>query len=230
MTRSEIALLSEAEKRARHKAQIVAWNKANPEKVKAAQARSRAKHKEKRNKASLEWMRTHPESAAVSKKRHYQNNKERVLQNCAEYRKKNAAAIKARKANDYKKNIEAERLRKAAAYKKNAEKVKAAVAKYQAANPEKVRVFHQNRRIRKLEGEGRLSSDLIPRLMKLQKSKCAVCKVDLTNTVFHLDHHMPLALGGPHEDSNTQLLCATCNCQKGAKHPVDFMQSRGFLI
>ena len=38
------------------------------------------------------------------------------------------------------------------------------------------------------------------------------------------------ALGGLNADSNMQLLRAECNLQKSAKHPVDFMQSRGFLL
>jgi hypothetical protein len=41
---------------------------------------------------------------------------------------------------------------------------------------------------------------------------------------------MPLAKGGTNTDNNMQLLKATCNQQKHAKDPVEFMQSRGFLI
>jgi hypothetical protein len=33
-----------------------------------------------------------------------------------------------------------------------------------------------------------------------------------------------------HTDFNVQLLCATCNLNKNAKDPIDFMQSRGFLL
>ena len=46
----------------------------------------------------------------------------------------------------------------------------------------------------------------------------------------HLDHIMPLALGGSNTDDNIQLLRARCNLQKRAKHPVDFMRERGYLI
>ena len=31
-------------------------------------------------------------------------------------------------------------------------------------------------------------------------------------------------------DTNIQLLRATCNTSKGAKDPIEFMQSRGFLL
>lgn len=31
-------------------------------------------------------------------------------------------------------------------------------------------------------------------------------------------------------DENVQLLCSRCNLSKGAKHPVEFMQSQGYLL
>jgi 5-methylcytosine-specific restriction endonuclease McrA len=47
---------------------------------------------------------------------------------------------------------------------------------------------------------------------------------------YHLDHIVPLAIGGTNTDDNIQLLRQKCNQQKSAKHPIDFMQSRGFLL
>lgn len=44
------------------------------------------------------------------------------------------------------------------------------------------------------------------------------------------DHIMPMDLGGSNDASNLQLLCQSCNSSKHAKHPVDFMQERGFLL
>jgi 5-methylcytosine-specific restriction endonuclease McrA len=100
--------------------------------------------------------------------------------------------------------------------------------KYQSENLDIFRIHAQNRR-QKLR-EGRLSSDIYKRLIILQRSKCACCKADLSKVKAHLDHIVPLALGGEHLDSNIQLLCQPCNQQKHAKHPVEFMQSKGMLI
>jgi 5-methylcytosine-specific restriction endonuclease McrA len=47
---------------------------------------------------------------------------------------------------------------------------------------------------------------------------------------YHKDHVVPLALGGEHAPNNIQLLCPACNLSKGARHPVDFMQSKGMLL
>jgi len=52
----------------------------------------------------------------------------------------------------------------------------------------------------------------------------------LLTKFIEVDHIYPIALGGTNEGSNLQLLCRFCNRSKGAKHPVDYMQKRGFLL
>lgn len=106
----------------------------------------------------------------------------------------------------------------------------ARMKKWRADHPEAVRTIRQNRRARKLAAGGTLSTDIAERLLKLQRGKCACgCDQPLGDD-YHLDHRMPLALGGTNTDDNMQLLRKRCNLQKHAKHPVDFMQSRGFLL
>ncbi len=68
----------------------------------------------------------------------------------------------------------------------------------------------------------------IRRLLKLQRGRCSVCAVRLKKK--HLDHIKPLSRGGRHEFTNLQFLCPTCNLNKHAKDPIDFMQSRGRLL
>jgi 5-methylcytosine-specific restriction endonuclease McrA len=99
-----------------------------------------------------------------------------------------------------------------------------------AANPDKRAVYEQNRRAKKRLSGGRLSSDLKSRLFELQKQSCACCHGRFEIVSLHIDHVIPLAKGGEHSDENIQLLCQPCNQSKHAKHPVDFMQERGFLL
>lgn len=102
----------------------------------------------------------------------------------------------------------------------------AQLKRYRAENPEKVREWAQSRNRRKY---GRLPRGTVKQLSVLQQGKCAICRRSL-DAGFHVDHIIPLALGGSHTKRNIQLLCASCNVRKSAKHPIDFMQERGFLL
>lgn len=75
----------------------------------------------------------------------------------------------------------------------------------------------------------RLTKDVIPRIGGLQRWKCAICKVSI-RARYHIDHITPIARGGRHVAPNIQLLCPPCNWSKHARDPVDYMQSRGFLL
>lgn len=114
-------------------------------------------------------------------------------------------------------------------YEKNKEALRPKKKQWQKENLDACRVSDQNRRAAKLQSGGRLTQGLKARLFILQRGKCACCGLPLGSN-YHLDHIMPLALGGSNTDDNIQLLRQRCNNQKHAKHPVDFMQSRGFLL
>ena len=111
----------------------------------------------------------------------------------------------------------------------NPEKIKALATKWHAANPDAARIYAHNRRALKNQCGGKLSHNIREKLFKLQKGKCACCKKPLGDDC-HLDHIVPLSKGGSNTDDNIQLLTQRCNNQKHAKDPIDFMQSRGFLI
>ena len=147
-------------------------------------------------------------------KQWYQENKEIEKKKAAEWYVKN-------------KNLSFERNRE---WKKNnPEKYQECHKNYSKANSEKIKIKSQNRRALKKKNKGVISKDLISKLLRLQKGKCACCSLPL-NDDFHLDHIVPLVLGGEHADSNIQLLRSECNLKKGGKHPVEYMQSQGFLL
>ena len=117
--------------------------------------------------------------------------------------------------------------------KNNPEKVKQCKRNWEDANPDKVKAMGvkrtQTRRAKKLGNGGTLSKGIVDRLFTIQKGKCACCGKSLTDG-YHLDHIMPLALGGQNSDNNVQLLTPTCNWKKGAKHPNDWARELGRLI
>jgi 5-methylcytosine-specific restriction endonuclease McrA len=111
----------------------------------------------------------------------------------------------------------------------NVEKRRNQTKEWAAEHPDKKRARNHVRRSRIAGSGGRLSADIVEKLMALQKGRCPCCGSVLGNN-FHIDHIVPLALGGGNIDSNVQLLRPECNLKKRSKHPVEFMQERGFLI
>lgn len=101
---------------------------------------------------------------------------------------------------------------------------------WRKANPKKRAEYRRTRRAKIKGGDGKLSPGLADRLLTIQRRKCACGCNQSLDSGYHLDHIVPLALGGSNTDDNIQLLTPRCNRVKGAKHPVDFMQERGFLL
>jgi hypothetical protein len=107
--------------------------------------------------------------------------------------------------------------------KANPEKKRESSRKWRATNPDKANANTHNRRAKVKGNGGKLSKDIVQLLLIQQSGKCACCGADLSQTGYHLDHIMPLALGGLNSDENVQLLTPTCNLRKGAKHPDKWM-------
>lgn len=163
----------------------------------------------------------------------------------AKYRLDNSKKISAQRKNKYLVNPVPAKLRAKIWTKENKDRQKENNKKWHEANPESHKnsvknyeqkntwvndVRNQNRRARKALAGGKLTKGLRDKLFNLQRGKCACGCGSKLDSNSHLDHIMPLALGGCNEDWNIQLLSPECNKQKHAKHPVDFMQQRGFLI
>ena len=114
-----------------------------------------------------------------------------------------------------------------ARYSKFPEKIAASCDRWRRSNMETFRGYVRNRRARKV-ASGRLSSGLIERLLREQNGACLYCGADLFVVERHLDHRMPLKLGGTNTDDNMQLLCRSCNCRKSAKHPEIYEKEIGY--
>lgn len=165
-------------------------------------------------------------SAAVA---WYADNVEKIRAKSVARHAANPEKMRARLSVWRKANREKARASIAASRSANLAKYRATVAAWKAANPESVRAANQKRRAIKRNAEGVVSRDIEQRLFALQNGKCPCCREPLGDD-YHLDHIMPLALGGLHDDSNLQLMRAGCNLRKNAKHPVDYMQSKGMLL
>ncbi len=196
------------------KAYNAAWRAANPEKAQAARMAWDATNHERKKASEAAWKAENKERAKATTAAWIAANRERRDAVAASWREANADIAKT-----------ATSAWRAA----NPDKVKADNAAWHKANPEARRIHEHNRRARMRENGGELSSDIAKRLYFSQQGKCPCCKLPLGDD-YHMDHILPIALGGQNVDSNMQLLRSTCNHNKHAKHPIDFMQQRGFLL
>lgn len=148
------------------------------------------------------------------KRKYYEANRKAVLERQKKYQQANCEKV-----------AEYQRLYREA----NHDKAVNYQREYHKANPEKSKIGRRNRRAKIKGNGGKLSPNILQTLMALQKGKCACCSKPLKDG-HHLDHIMPLALGGTNTDDNVQLLTPACNLRKGAKHPDDWARSNGRLL
>lgn len=163
------------------------------------------------------------------------------------YRETNKVKIQAK----YEENKDLHKAAKAAWRENNADTIADKSREYYEANKDRcianMRAYHKaNKEYEKEKGQewneshpeysrnkraapGIITPGWVPKLLELQRWTCVVCNVDL-RFGYHIDHVQPIARGGENTDYNLQALCPTCNMQKSDKDPIDFMQSRGFLL
>lgn len=190
------------------------YNAAYRERHKEEIVRRRAAKSEEKKAYDAEYRVKNADAKKAYFAAHYKENREKILAYQADY---------------YRANTEKVKERAAAWYANNPERVKAIMAAWRKANVAARRIIEHNREAQKRVNGGKLSSGLSERLFVLQKGRCACCGEPLGDN-YHLDHIMPISLGGANEDWNIQLLRQRCNNQKRAKHPVEFMRQRGKLL
>jgi 5-methylcytosine-specific restriction endonuclease McrA len=104
-----------------------------------------------------------------------------------------------------------------------------AAKRWREAHPFEAQAWPNKRRALKRSVQAEpITKKQIEGLFLKQKGCCAICRKKLTAR--HIDHIIPLKLGGEHGIKNFQLLCPRCNLSKKHSHPIDYMQKLGFLL
>lgn len=78
---------------------------------------------------------------------------------------------------------------------------------------DKIRAIHNNRR----NAPGSFTAADVEEIRKAQGNRCYICHKKLKK--FHVDHFIPIALGGTNDPGNLRLACPRCNFSKNKKHP-----------
>ena len=133
----------------------------------------------------------------------------------ASYNDKNREAIRAANAAWRAANRESARQMEAEWRRANPERARAAERAWAKANMDRRRDALQRYRARKREA---FVADVERALIWERDSGiCGICDEPADPADWHLDHIVPLAVGGAHEPSNTQVSHPSCNVRKGAR-------------
>jgi 5-methylcytosine-specific restriction endonuclease McrA len=179
--------------------------------------------------AAKKWKANNQDSVRKSRSKWVEKNKEKQISCTKEWAERNKDRVREKAAIWRASNKEKMKALYTAWALNNKERRSKNSRAWRSLNKDKSRLYVQNRMERKRNGNGYLSLGLSKALYVAQKGMCACCSLPLGDD-YHLDHIVPLFLGGEHSDSNIQLLRPVCNSRKGSKHPVQYMQDRGFLI
>ncbi len=191
------------------------WRESNPEKAREASRKAeQTRNIEKRKIARRKRYANHPE--IVAKEREYV----RIWRAAHPQEQKELTRRWYEKNKD--KHHAAGRLWNLA----NREKQRDAHRQWKRANPHQVKADNAARNNRIRGYGGRITRAEVLALHEKQSGECAAChkRIGLN---YHLDHIMPLALGGEHRIENAQILCPNCNMKKGAMHPDEWAARLG---
>ena len=169
------------------------------------------------------------ESLSLLWKNWYKKNSSKHKERNKEYRKNNLQTLKEKDSLYYIKNSKSVKYRARIWYYNNRERAVANAKKWSESNREKVRFYSRVNSNNRRKAEGRHTKEDIDKLYCLQKGKCANCKISVGKK-YHVDHIMPIFLGGSNYSKNLQILCPKCNLKKSSKHPIDWAQENGRLL
>lgn len=112
---------------------------------------------------------------------------------------------------------------------KNKERFKEKGLEWARANKPRKSAYLNAYRARKRNNGGAHTFLDVEALLVAQRDRCVACRKTLSGK-YHVDHIIALKNCGSNDRQNLQILCPSCNSTKSARHPIEFMQSMGWLL
>lgn len=166
-------------------------------------------HREEARVRVTEWTKANPERARVRVKAWAAANPERIRAIRARFRRSEKGRLAEKRVSPLVR--------------------RAARRRYYERNAARWRGYNHDRRARLRGAPGTHTPEDVQAIARAQRMRCAACSGRLGRNP-EVDHILPLALGGPNDRLNLQLLCRRCNRSKGALHPVEHARRLGRLL
>ena len=159
---------------------------------------------------------------AVSGKKYYEENRDRVMAYHKKYYEENRDQARAYKKKFREENRDRLKAKDKKYYEENRDQARAYQKKYCKENPEKRRASKHNRRARKASLISDLTEQQWLETLNNFGEKCAYCG----DTWEHQDHFIPVRLGGGYTKGNIVPACASCNLSKNSKPPEEWLSEK----
>lgn len=174
------------------------------------------------NKKNREWYEANKAQRKISVDKWESANKEARAERAKAYYLENKEAYSERSRRYWAQDPEKMSARANRYYEKNKPAHRASMKAWNERNPDTLRAISHKRRCAERNAEGSFAASDIQKLFESQFGMCTGCGNALESSgdkKYHVDHVMPIALGGSNWPHNLQLLCPRCNLTKNAKHP-----------
>lgn len=210
-----------------------AWQIANPERNEETRLAYRVANPEKVRKASLAWKAVNQQKNRDTERAYRAAHRDKYREHDRRWRRANPDKVRDSVRSYRAANLEKYQKEKSAYRAAHPEMMRKCRKAWKEANPDKVRAINKatchRRRARQVKADGNHTAKDVSRIRKSQKDRCGYCREKLKGKG-HVDHILALSRGGRNSPDNLQLLCEPCNLSKSARDPIEFAQSRGFLI
>lgn len=78
--------------------------------------------------------------------------------------------------------------------------------------------------------KGRISKRLIQQLLAIQGPNCAYCQCSIENITYHVDHMLPICVGGTNDLTNLCLSCPRCNHIAGPRVFASVAAKKAYIL
>lgn len=176
--------------------------------------------RECRKAKSKAWREANPGRLSEYLRQYRPANAEQIQANVRAYRTEHADELREANRARYQRNRTEIRKADAEKYSVSAkfrEETKRRVSAYRKTDAG--RAAETRKRAKRENALGTFTAADIEAIRKAQGNRCYLCHKTLK--AYHVDHFIPLALGGTNDPGNLRLACPKCNQSKHAKHPFE---------
>lgn len=179
------------------------------------------RNREKRLQDIAQYKKEHQKETAERAHKYYERNKDKIADYHRQYYLKNKTRINRRNRLWYSANKSRVLDRTRKYYHQNKSLYVQYHRAWAAKNQDKLRAAEHRRRARELSAPGTHTKEDVELQYRMQNGRCWWCEKPVEKN-YHVDHRIPLARGGDDSPGNLVISCPQCNQSKGAKLPHEW--------